>query len=654
MAQKWFVISLLALSACGPHGHPVAPGAGRTEWPEYGNDVGGNRYSALSDIDPGNVKDLEVAWIYHTGDQKDASGSWHGRKLRPEVTFEATPLLIDGTLYVVTPFNRVIALEPETGVEKWAYDPKIDLDPYYGDGFTCRGLSSWLDLARQAGEPCRRRIYVATQDARLIAVDAANGKPCADFGTGGEVALTDGVSIVRKGEYHVTSPPAILGDNVVVGSAIDDNQRVDMPSGAVRAYDARTGKLRWAWDPIPRDPKDPARATWQNGADTTGAANAWAPLSADPERDLVFVPTGSASPDFYGGERKGENRYANSVVALRGSTGKVVWHFQVVHHDLWDYDVPAQPSLIDVEKDGKRIPAVAQATKMGLLFILNRETGEPVVPVEERPVPQGGVEGEWLSPTQPFPVAPPPLVPQRMKVEDAWGLTPLGGRDCRDQVSKLRSEGIYTPPSLQGTLNLPGNAGGTNWGGVSYDQKRGLILVNQSNLAFEVHLVKREQAASIPSRKEMEQAPQKGTPYIMRRRSLLSSWGLPCNPPPWGTLAAVEAATGRLRWQVTLGTIRDLSPIPLPIKMGTPNLGGPLTTASGITFIAAAMDNYLRAFDTETGRELWKGRLPAGAQATPMTYRARDGGRQFVVICAGGHGKAHTTPGDAVVAFALR
>jgi len=430
----------------------------------------------------------------------------------------------------------------------------------------------------------------------------------------------------------------------------------------VRGYNARTGALVWSFDPVPRDPTDPARATWQNGADRTGAGNVWGPMSSDPEHDLVFLPTTSPSPDFFGGERKGENRNADSLVALRASSGKVVWAFQAVHHDLWDYDLPSGPSLIEVERNGQKIPALAQPSKMGFLFILDRDTGQPLLPVEERPVPQGGVEGEWLSPTQPFPAATPVLAPNRLDPEDAWGLTPWDRGKCRDIIAGLRRDGIFTPPSLQGSLEYPGNVGGTNWGGVSFDHSRGLIVVNQTNLPFIVQLLPREEARRLNNRSATqglveggwEYAPMKGTPYVMRRRPVLSPWNMPCNAPPWGTLAAVEASTGRLRWQVPLGTLRDLAPLPLSIKWGTPTLGGPLTTASGLTFIAATLDSTFRAFDTETGRELWQARLPAPAPATPMTYRARQGGRQYIVISAGGHGKASNPKlSDAVVAFAL-
>jgi quinoprotein glucose dehydrogenase len=454
----------------------------------------------------------------------------------------------------------------------------------------------------------------------------------------------------------MTSPPAVVNGVVVIGSSIADNGRTDLASGEIRAFDARTGALRWSWDPIPRTASDPAWTSW-NGpvAHATGAANAWAPIAADPGRDLVVIPTSSPSPDYYGGERLGANLYANSIVALLASTGARVWHFQVVHHDLWDYDVQAQPSLVTVRHDGREIPAVVQATKTGQLFVLHRETGVPIFPVQERPVPTRTVAGETVSPTQPF-SSLPSFGLQYLTSDDAWGLTLFDRRRCREAIDGAHYDGVFTPPGLDVTLVTPSNIGGAHWGGVAFDPERQIVVVPVNRLAALVQLIPRERHD--PSRNEAgwEYAPMRGTPYVMRRRILLSPLGLPCTPPPFGTLVALSLLSGKIVWEVPLGTSRDLvaSKIFLPIKVGsgTPNLGGPIVTAGGLVFIGAAMDNYLRAFDIESGRELWKGRLPAGGQATPMTYRLPNG-RQFILIAAGGHGKMGTTRGDHVVAFAL-
>jgi quinoprotein glucose dehydrogenase len=616
---------------------------GATEWPSYGGDSGGQRFADLADITPANVDDLEIAWVHRHGDVSDGKPPFQETS-----AFEGTPILVDGTLFYCTPFNRVIALDPATGAERWTFDPDIDIHASYSNQLVCRGVSTWLDAERETGAVCRRRIFTGTNSSELIALDAATGKPCPDFGKDGRVNLLHGPGEpVWVGEYHVTSPPAVVGRSVVVGSAIGDNQRTDAPSGVVRAYDARTGALRWAWDPV-RPGTPPAEGELY----VRGTANVWAPMAVDEARDLVFLPTGNSAPDYFGGHRNGKDDYASSLVALRGSTGELVWHFQTVHHDLWDFDVPAQPTLLTLERDGVQVPAVVQATKMGFLFVLHRETGEPLFPVEERPVPQGGVEGEKLSPTQPFPVKPPPLVRQTLSPEEAWGVTPWDRASCRRLLESLRFDGIYTPPSLQGTLTYPGNAGGMNWGGLAVDPKRRWVVARNTDVPWVVRLFpaaefERERGAH-PGE---EVSPQRGTPYGMHRTLALSSLGLPCNPPPWGTLSAVDLNTGEIVWQVAHGTVRDLAPIPLPIELGVPGTGGPLVTGSGLVFIAAAMDDYLRAFELATGKELWKGRLPAGGQATPMSYRA--GGRQFVVIAAGGHGRAGTRLGDSLVAFAL-
>jgi quinoprotein glucose dehydrogenase len=648
------VFGLLAAlcGGCGERDSQTPPPRGPSQdWPDYGGDAGGSRYSPLDDITPANVGRLRLAWEFHTGERtSDGSGD-----LDFTTAFEGTPILVDETLFLCTPMNQVIALDPETGAERWRYDPQIDRSAAYANQAICRGVSTWLDPERSSGQPCRRRIFTGTNDARLIALDAATGRPCNDFGTGGTVDLNPAAGPQRwKGEYQVTSPPAIGRDEVIVGSAVSDNARDDAPSGVVRAFDARDGSLRWAWDLAPPDfaytPENSSGAGY-----ALATPNVWAPMSVDRARDLVFVPTGNPSPDYYRGADSNLDHYGSSVVALRASTGEVIWAFQTVHRDLWDFDVPAQPTLFALRRGGRQRPALVQATKMGFLFVLDRETGEPLFGVEERPVPQISVPGERLSPTQPFPSELPHLVPTNLTPEQAWGVTPWDRGDCRERISALRFEGMFTPPTLEGTLMLPGNAGGSNWGGVAVDPERQLLVANTQNLAWAVTLFPgqdfEKQKARYP---DSEISPQKGKPYGMRRELLLSHLGVPCSPPPWGELAVVDLATGKLRWQVPLGSLRDIAPIPLPIELGVPNLGGPLATAGGLVFIGAAFDDYLRAFDVETGETLWKGRLPAGGQATPMTYRVRDGGRQFVVIAAGGYGRAGTRLGDSVVAFALQ
>ena len=624
----------------------ATPVTAQEGWPVYAGDAGGQRWSPLEQINRTNVAQLEVAWQIRTGDL-DAEPPPPSH-----MSFQATPILVDDLLVLPTPLGRVLALDPATGAERWRFDATVKGHRY--PEYTSRGVAAWLDAAAPAGAPCRRRIFAATVESRLFAIDAATGKLCPAFGHGGEVSLKEGIGEERPWSYTISSPPTVAGDVVVVGSAIGDNGRVAEAKGIVRGYDARTGALVWSWDPIPRSGADPTYAEWPSeGAALTGAANAWSILSYDPARDLVFVPTSSPSPDYYGGIRLGNNRHANSVVALRAKTGEMVWEFQTVHHDLWDYDVPAQPVLTTLVRDGAEIPVVVQATKMGHVFVLHRETGAPVFPVEERPVPASDVPGEAASPTQPFPTLPPPLVPQTLRPEDAFGLFSWDRNRCREKLAALRNDGLFTPPSLGGSIVYPGYAGGVNWGSVAIDPRRRVAFFDATNLAFSVRLIlradyKRERIEGKSRLREF--APMLGTPYGMVREPVLGPFGVPCTAPPWGMMGAFSLDSGEILWRVPLGATPDRIPFTL-FEQGLPSLSGVVVTAGGLVISGNTSDGFLRAHDAETGAELWRDRLPAAGAANPMTYTAA--GRQYVVIAAGGHGKLGTRRGDHVVAYAL-
>ena len=597
------LLTCLARSACAQ--------AVDGEWRAYGHDVFGSRYSPLAEINRDNVSQLVVAWTYHTGEPLPTSDM--------KRSLEVTPIMVNNTLYISTPLGKLIALDPQTGSVKWRYDANVPPHSGFGD-FTNRGVSFWND-----------RIYLATTDGRLISVDARTGAPIAEFGDHGTVDLRHGLrnAPFEFAEYEVTSPPAVVNGLLVVGSAVADNNRTDAASGEVRAYDARTGQLKWTWDPVPQNAADPAYSSWEGSeAHRTGAANAWSVIAADPDRDLVFVPTSSPSPDYYGGRRLGRNDYANSIVALRASTGKVVWHFQTVHHDLWDYDNASPPLLATV----KGQPAVIQTTKTGMMFVLNRETGAPIFPVEERPVPASTVPGERAWPTQPF-SSLPPLSPH------AWdGRSP--DTACQTLTRGLRDEGIFTPPSLEGTIVVPSNIGGAHWGGVAFDPVRQIAVVPVNRLAAAVQLiplagVKLDTLRESRSRMGYDYTVMRGTPYIMRRRILFVPPTTPCTPMPFAELVAMNLKTGTKAWSTPL----------------LPNLGGAIVTGGGLVFMAATIDRQLRAFDIESGREVWHADLPASGKATPMTYRGADG-RQYVVVAAGGDGETWGAS-DAIVAFAL-
>ena len=605
------------------------------DWPSYGRDPGGARFSPLSQITRANVTALKVVWRYHTGEPVI--------DISKQPSLQVTPIVVDGVMYISTPLGKVMGLEPATGREIWRYDARVDPRGGYGD-FANRGVATWLDSTAKAGTPCRRRLFVTTVDARLISLDAASGTPCRDFGVEGTIGLRQGLRLppAFPQAYQVTSPPAVVNGLVITGAAVADNSRPAPASGEVRAFDARTGALRWTWDPIPQDATDPAYATWRNGsAARTGAANVWSIIAVDESRDLVFLPTSSAAPDYYGALRLGDNRYANSIVALRASTGRIVWHFQTVHHDLWDYDNASPPALVSISRDGKTIPAVLQATKTGQLFVLHRETGVPIFPVEERRVPQSTIPEEEASLTQPFSAVTPPLSPHRYTADAAFGMTPEARAACRETIAGLKNEGIFTPPSLEGTLVVPSNIGGAHWGGMAIDEQAGIAVVAVNRLAAMVQLIPAKNFDLTAARQESNRLGQgyeytlmEGTPYVMRRRLLIGPDRVPCTPPPFGALVAVNLRTGERLWEAPLDT---------------PNLGGPIASAGRLVFMAGTLDRTIRAFDLDSGKELWKAPLPAGGRATPMTYES--GGRQILVIAAGGGNEFGT--GDAIVAFGL-
>lgn len=615
---------------------PLDVGAG---WQVYGGDAGGHRYSAATQITPVNANRLEVAWTYRTG-------AFEGREEAGDrASFQTTPILVEGALIFCTQFNDVISIDPATGKENWRYDPDVPLDGRPANEFLCRGVSYWADAGVVSETACGSRVFMGTVDARLIALDARTGRPCADFGDAGAVRIESSLALRWPGEFQITSAPAIAGDIVVTGTSISDNLRSDAPLGTVHAFDVRTGEQIWKFNPIP----------WVEAPEghKSGHANVWSTIAVDDERGVVFLPTSTASPDFFGGERPGDNAHANSVVALRAETGDLLWARQLVHHDVWDYDLPAQPGLYEIRRADGVHDVVVQVTKMGLIFVLDRDTGEPFHPIEERSVPQNGAEGEMLSATQPFPVRPPAIVPDRLGPGAAFGITLWDKMACQARLQRLRQDGLYTPPSEEGTLVYPFTGGGANWGGGAFDPSRNLLVINMNSAGQSITLHR-----DVDDEKNLdglyhgaEFAPMEGAPYAMTRELVDSPVGLPCTPPPWGVLAGVDLDKGEIVWRRPFGTTRDLAPGGLSLAFGTPSFGGPIITAGGVVFIGAAMDNYLRAFSVETGEEVWKGRLPAGGQATPMTYEY--GGRQFVVIAAGGHGKSGTKQGDFVVAFAI-
>ena len=612
------------------------------EWHFYGRTQFGQRYSPLDQITPDNVASLQPAWTYRTGDVK-------GPDDVGETTYQVTPLKIGDALYICTPHNFAIAIDAATGKEKWRFDPKVKLDKDRQHQ-TCRGVSYYADAKIAAGQPCATRVYLPTSDARLIALDAANGQVCPSFAEAGTLNLLTGMPYPKSGYYYSTSAPLIAGGKIIVGGAVNDNYSTEEPSGVIRAFDVDTGALVWNWDSGNPDQTTPLPA---GQTYTHNSPNMWSTASADEKLGLLYVPLGNQTPDQLGAGRSANvEKFSSSITALDLATGQLRWVRQTVHHDLWDMDVPAQPTLVDITTAAGVVPGLVGPTKQGDLYVLDRRSGEPIIPVKEVPAPGGAIEGDHASPTQPS--SDLSFNPKPLTGADMWGITMFDQLACRIEFQGLRYEGRYTPPSVQGSLIYPGNFGTFNWGGVAVDPVRQVMFGMPTYLAFKSRLVPRDEVPPPDGGRGSEQGLNRneGAPYAVVMGPFLSPLGVPCQAPPWGYVAGADLRTGKIAYKHRNGTVYDMTPLPLPLKVGVPGIGGPMITAGGVAFLGAAVDDYLRAYDVTSGKQLWQARLPAGGQSTPMTYTVADG-RQFVVIVAGGHGSVGTKPGDYVMAYTL-
>ncbi|MBX5001539.1 glucose/quinate/shikimate family membrane-bound PQQ-dependent dehydrogenase [Rhizobium lentis] len=614
------------------------------EWHQYGRTPFGQRYSPLDQITAENVSTLKEAWRYQTGDVK-----------RPddisETTYQVTPLKVKDTLYLCTPHNWAIALDAKTGKEKWKYDANSGMNPNRQHQ-TCRGVTYYADANVAAGQPCAERVYLPTSDARLIALDAADGKVCTGFADQGVLHLEAGMRFNPAGYYYSTSPPVAVAGKIIVGGAVNDNYSTEEQSGVIRAFDINTGALVWNWDSGNPDVTTPIA---EGQTYTTNSPNSWSVFSVDEALGMVYIPLGNQVPDQLGINRSDNvEKFSSSIVALDIATGQLRWVRQTVHHDLWDMDVPAQPALIDLTRpDGSVVPALVGPTKQGDLYVLDRRSGEPIIPVKEIPAPGGAVTGDHTAPTQP--ISDLTFSPEPLKEKDMWGVSLFDQLACRIDFHRYRYEGRYTPPSLEGTIVYPGNFGTFNWGSVAVDPERQIMFGMPTYLAFTSRLVP---AAEIPPRGQDEKGSEQGlnrndgAPYGVFMGPFLGPLQIPCQAPPWGYVAGVDLRTGKIAYMHKNGTVHDMTPLPLPFKVGVPGIGGPMLTKGGVAFLGAAVDDYLRAYDVTNGRELWRARLPAGGQATPMTYTTDDN-KQYVVMVAGGHGSVGTKPGDYVIAYTL-